>query len=86
MDDWCVVSRVSSEDSPRAVVEDVSVELALTIVESEGGSVDTDDVSNSGDDGEIFESLGVENEGGIVAGITSSLLALNVEALVNNLE
>ena len=60
--------------------------MALTIVESKGGSVDTDDISNSGDDGEIFESLGIEDEGSVVAGISSSLLALNVEALVNNLE
>ena len=60
--------------------------MALTIVESKGGSVDTDNISNSGDDGEIFESLGIEDEGSVVAGISSSLLALNVEALVNNLE
>ena len=48
--------------------------------------MNTDDVSEAGDDGEILESLGVEDEGGEVAGVSSSLLGLDVEAGVNDLE
>ena len=48
--------------------------------------MDSDDVSNSVDDGEIFESLGVEHQGSVVAGITSSLLALEVEGRIYDLE
>ena len=48
--------------------------------------MNTDDISKLGDDWEILESLGVEDEGGEVAGITSSLLALDVEGLINDLE
>ena len=60
--------------------------MSLVVVESESGSVDSDDVSDSLDDWEIFESLGVENEGGIVAGVTGSLLVLDVEGWINDLE
>ena len=48
--------------------------------------MDSDDVSDSLDDWQIFESLGVENKGGIVAGVTSSLLVLDVEGWINDLE
>lgn len=44
--------------------------------------MDTNDVSEAGDDGEIFKSLGIEDEGSKVASIS----ALLVEALINNLE
>jgi hypothetical protein len=37
------------------------------VVESEGSSVDSDDISDSVDNGEIFESLGEENKGSEVA-------------------
>ena len=48
--------------------------------------MDTDDISKAGDDGQVFESLGVENESGIVAGVSGSLLRLDVEAGINDLE
>jgi hypothetical protein len=48
--------------------------------------VDTDDISETGDDGQVFESLGVEDESGIVAGVSGSLLGLDVEAGINDLE
>ena len=48
--------------------------------------MDTDDISEAGDDGQVFESLGVEDEGCVVAGVAGALLGLDVEALVNNLE
>jgi hypothetical protein len=48
--------------------------------------VDTDDVTEAGDNGEILEALGVEDEGGEVAGVASSLLGLDIEAGVNDLE
>ena len=46
--------------------------------------MDSNDVSDSVDDGEIFESLGVQNEGSIVAGVSSSLLVLEVERRIND--
>ena len=48
--------------------------------------MDTDDISKAGDDGQVFESLGVEDEGSVVAGVAGSLLRLDVEARINNLE
>ena len=48
--------------------------------------MNTDDVTEAGDDGEIFESLGVEDEGGVVRGVTGSLLGLDVEGRINDLE
>lgn len=56
------------------------------VVESEGGSVDSDDISKSGNNGEIFKSLGIDDESGVVAGISSSFLTLKVEAGVNDLQ
>ena len=48
--------------------------------------MDTDDISKAGDDGQVFESLGVEDEGCVVAGVSGSLLGLDVEAGINDLE
>lgn len=48
--------------------------------------MDTDDVTEAGDDGEVFESLGVEDEGGVVRSVTGSLLGLDVEGRINDLE
>jgi hypothetical protein len=56
------------------------------VVESEGSSVNSDDISKSLNNGEIFESLGVQNQGSVVAGISASLLALDIETWVNNLK
>ena len=36
------------------------VELSMSLVEAEGGSVESDDVSESVDDREVLESLGVD--------------------------
>jgi hypothetical protein len=81
-----VVVALGGEKSPRAVVEDVGIELATTVVEAEGRSVYTDDVTKASDNGEVFESLGVEDESGVVAGVSGSLLRLDVEAGINDLE
>ena len=81
-----VVVALSGEESPGAVVEDVGVELAATVVEAKGSSMDTDDVTKAGDNREILESLGVEDEGGVVRGVTSALLGLDVEGRINDLE
>jgi hypothetical protein len=77
---------VGGEKGPGAVVEEVSVELSLVVVESEGSSVDSDDVSDSVNDGQIFESLGEEDEGGEVAVFSGSLGVLDVKTLVDDLE
>jgi len=83
---WGIVIAVTTEESPRAVVENVGIELTGAIVETEGGSVDTDDVSKASDYRQILESLGVEDEGCVVAGIARPLLGLDVETGINNLE
>ena len=56
------------------------------VIKSESGSVDSNDISNSLNDGEIFESLGIQNDGGVVSAISGSLLVLNVEGGINNFE
>ena len=48
--------------------------------------MDSDDISKSGNNGEIFKSLGIDDESGVVAGISSSFLTLKVEAGVNDLQ
>ena len=48
--------------------------------------MDTDDISETGDDGQVFESLSVEDKSGVVAGVSGSLLGLDVEAGINDLE
>jgi hypothetical protein len=48
--------------------------------------VHTDDVTEAGDNGEIFESLSIENEGSVVRSITGSLLGLDVERRIDDLE
>jgi hypothetical protein len=48
--------------------------------------VHTDDVTEAGDNGEVFESLGVEDEGGVVRSITGSLLGLDVERRIDDFE
>ena len=77
----CAVLR---EESPGAVVEDVGIELSLAVVEAESGSVDTDDVAESGDDGEVLEALGVEDDGGELRAL--ALLVLDVKRGIHNLE
>ena len=39
----------------------------MTLVESELGAMDTDNVSNAVDDGEVLETLSVENESGVLS-------------------
>jgi copper chaperone CopZ len=63
---WGVVVAVCREESPGAVVEDVGVELATAVVQTQGGSVDTDDITEAGDNRQVLESLGVEDEGCVV--------------------
>ena len=39
----------------------------MTLVESELCTMDTDNVSNAVDDGEVLETLSVENESGVLS-------------------
>ena len=48
--------------------------------------MNTDDVTEAGDNWEIFESLGIEDKSSIVRSITSALLGLDVKGRINNLE
>ena len=56
------------------------------VVQSESGSVNSDDITDSLDDWQIFESLGIENQGSVITCITGALLTLNIETWVNNLK
>ena len=55
--------------------------MGLALPDSHVGSVDSDDVSDSVDDGEVLESLGVDHDLGELVG-----LGLGVEGGVNDLE
>jgi hypothetical protein len=48
--------------------------------------VNTDDVTEAGDNRKIFESLSIKDEGGVVRSITGSLLGLDVERWINDLK
>jgi hypothetical protein len=56
------------------------------VIQSQGGSVDSNDISNSLNNGEIFKSLSVENDSGEVTSISSSLLVFDMKTRVNNFE
>lgn len=79
-------SLVSREKSPGAVVRNRGVELSLALVDSNDGSVNSDDVSNSVDDWEIFEFVGVNDNSGVVRGVSSSLGGFDVDGWVDNLQ
>ena len=81
-----VVVTLCVEKCPGAVVEDVSVELAATVVKTEGSSVNTDDITEASDNREVFESLGIEDEGSVVRGVSGALLGLDVERRIDDLE
>jgi hypothetical protein len=76
-----VLVAIEGEDGPGGVVEDVSVELTLTIVEAKSSSVDTDHVTETGDDGKVLKALSVENKSSELV-----LLSLHVDARINDLE
>lgn len=46
----------------------------------------SDDVSDSLDNGEIFEFVGIENEGGIVAGVTCTFGVLEEKGVINDFQ
>lgn len=48
--------------------------------------MNTDDVTEAGDNRKIFESLSIKDEGGVVRSITGSLLGLDVERWINDLK
>ena len=48
--------------------------------------MNTDDVTEAGDNRKIFESLSIKDEGGVVRSITGSLLGLDVERRIDDLE
>jgi hypothetical protein len=54
--------------------------LSLSVIESEVGSVDSDDITESVDDWEVLESLGIDDNGGVV------MLGLLIKSWVNDLE
>ena len=56
---------VSGVESPGAELLDVDVELSSSLVESELSSVDSDDVTNSVDDWEVLELVGIDDDRGV---------------------
>jgi hypothetical protein len=58
----------------------VDVELTLLVVQSEGGAMDTDDVTNTVDNWEVFKAVGINDNSCVV------LVLGAIEAGVDNLE
>lgn len=56
-----LVFLMSIEQAPRSLVEEINIELLSVIVVLELSSVDSEDVSNSLDDWEVFEVLSIED-------------------------
>jgi hypothetical protein len=56
------------------------------VVKSEESSVDSDHVSDLLNNGEIFESLGIQDQGGEIRSISSSLLVFDVETGIDDLQ
>lgn len=54
--------------------------MSLSVIESEVGSVDSDNITESVDDWEVLESLGIDDNGGVV------MLGLLIKSWVNDLE
>ena len=54
------------EKGPRTVIVNVRVELPVAVIYPQGRPMDADDVPQTGDDREVFEALGVEDQVGIV--------------------
>jgi len=77
---------VSGEEGPGAVVRNGGVELSLALVNSNDSSVNSNNVSDSVDDWEIFEFVGVDDNGGVVRGVSSSLGRFDVNGWVDNLQ
>ena len=75
---------VGGEERPGTVPVGADVELSLTVVEAEGGSVETDDVSDSAHDGHGFEFVSVDDGGGVV--VIGGLGTGGVKGGVDNLE
>ena len=73
------------EETPGRVVVDVHVELLLVMELLHGCTMNTDDITDVGDDGEVFLSLGVNDDSGIDWGkgvCTSSV----VEGMIYNFQ
>ena len=73
------------KETPGRVVVDVHVELLLVMELLHGCTVNTDDVTDIGNDGEVFLSLGVNNDSSIDWGngvCTSSV----VEGMIYNFQ
>ena len=72
---------IGGEKGPRSSEVGVEVELLLVIIYSHGGSVDSDDISESVDNWEVLKSVGEDDEVGPVV-----LFAGSVEGVINDLE
>ena len=72
---------LGGEEGPGAVPVHGDVELTVVAPHAEGGSVETDNVTETEHDGEVLEALGVHDDGGVIA-----TLGAGVEGGVGNLE
>ena len=75
---------ISGEEGPGTVPLGGDVELSVVLVESEGSPVDSQDIANSVHNGEVFESLGVDDNGSEV--VVAGLGTLSVERVVDDLD
>jgi len=77
-------SLVSGEEGPGTVLVDGAVELSGVVVETESDSVESDDITDSVNNGEVLESLGVDDNGGVV--VIGGLGTRGVERRIDDLE
>lgn len=78
------VSGVGAEESPGSTPVGGNVELALAVVHTEGRAMETDDLTNLGDNGQLLEFVAVDDNSGEI--VIASFAALGVEGGVNDLE
>ena len=76
LSEW--VGLIGGEKSVGGLIEHVDIELSLVLPDSHVSSVDSDDISESVDDWEVLELVGIDDNGGI-----GTLLE---ESWVNNLK
>ena len=56
---WLILIAFCGEEGPGTVVEEVGVELAVALIETQGGTVDTQDVSYPRNYWQILETFGI---------------------------
>ena len=75
-----LVALVDVEEGPGGVVVHGGVELPLVVVESQGASVHSQDISNSSHNWQVFKSLSIQHHIGVITSISSLLLVFEEQS------